>query len=90
MQSVSQNAQHGHLTHFYRALPPEQRPQGPTGDGEGWTFHTAEHGGEYPDTMTQAIIATDAGGCSCTYVPITEGGRVVDSLGFGLEKEEGD
>ncbi len=38
--------------------------------------------------MPQAIIATDAEGRSCTYVPITEGGRVVDSLGFRLENPE--
>jgi len=90
MQPVPQKARHGHLIHFYRELSPDRRPQDPSGDGSGWTFQTAEHGGEYPDNMPQAIIATDAEGRSCTYVPITEGGRVVDSLGFRLEKDDGD
>ena len=46
------------------------------------------HGGEYPDTMPQAIRATDAQGRSCVYVPIKEDGRVVDSCGFKLVKSE--
>ena len=69
MQPVPQKARHGHLVHFYRELPPDRRPQDFAGDGAGWTFRTAEHGGEYPDNMPQVIIATDAEGRSCTYVP---------------------
>ena len=62
MQHVPQKARHGHLIHFYRELPPERRPQDPTGDGAGWTFELLEHGGEHPDAMPQAIRATDAQG----------------------------
>jgi hypothetical protein len=63
-------------------LTPEKRPQDPHGDGTGLTFTTAEHGGEYPDDMPQAIILTDVEGRSCTYVPVKVDGRVVDSKGF--------
>jgi hypothetical protein len=43
----------------------------------GLRFETMEHGGEYPDTMPQAIKLMDAEDRSCIYVPITEwqGGR---------------
>jgi len=60
-------------------LPPERRPQDPTQDGRGWKFETLEHGGEYPDTMPQAIRATDPQGRSVVYVPIKVDGKVVDS-----------
>jgi hypothetical protein len=43
-----------------------------------------EHGGEYPDTMPQAIKLIDAEGRSCIYVPITQD-KVVDSYGFMLD-----
>ena len=46
---------------------------------------TMDHGGEYPDTMPQAIKLIDAEGRCCMYVPITQNGRVVDSLGHELE-----
>lgn len=85
--TLASKARHGRRVHHFRELTPDRRPQDPTGTGEGWTFQTAEHGGVVPDNMPQAIIATDAEGRSCTYVPITEGGRVVESLGFELEPE---
>ena len=44
-------------------------------DGTGLRFETMEHGGEYPDTMPQAIKLIDAEGRSCIYVPITQNGR---------------
>jgi len=44
-------------------------------DGTGLRFETMEHGGEYPDTMPQAIRLIDAEGRSCIYVPITQNGR---------------
>ena len=69
MHPVPQKVRHGHLIHYFREMAPERRPQDPTGDGAGWTFKTAEHGGEYPDNMPQAIIATDADGRSYTLVP---------------------
>ena len=46
------------------------------------------HGGEYPDTMLQAIKLIDAQGRSCAYVPITQDGKVVDSQGFMLDPED--
>jgi hypothetical protein len=46
------------------------------------------HGGEYPDTMPQAIKLIDAEGRFCVYVPITQDGKVVDSHGFVLDPED--
>jgi hypothetical protein len=40
-----------------------------------------EHGGEYPETMPQAMRLTDAEGRSCIYVPITQDGKVGASEG---------
>jgi hypothetical protein len=51
-------------------------------DGTGLRFETMEHGGEYPNTMPQAIKLIDAEGRSCSYVPIMQNGKVVDSQGF--------
>jgi hypothetical protein len=56
-------------------------------DGTGLRFETMEHGGEYPDTMPQAIKLIDAEGRSCIYVPITQDGKVVDSYGFMFDPE---
>ena len=53
--------------------------------GTGLRFETMEHGGEYPDTMPQAIKLI-AQGRSCIYVPITQDGKVVDSQGFMLDR----
>jgi hypothetical protein len=57
-------------------------------DGTGLRFQTLEHGGEYPDTMPQAIELTDAEGRSCIYVPITQNGEVVDSKGYVFDPED--
>ena len=65
-------------------LSPEKRPQDPRLDGSGLRFEPIEHGGEYPDTMPQAVKVTDADGRSCIYVPVSQDGRVVDSLGASL------
>ena len=43
-----------------------------------------EHGGEFPDTMPQAIKMTDAEGRSCVYVPVTQDDKVVDSSDWGV------
>ena len=51
-------------------------------------FETMEHGGEYPDTMPQAIKFIDVEGRSCVYVPITQDGKVVDGLGYILDPED--
>jgi hypothetical protein len=50
------------LTHRFAEMTPEKRPQM---DGTGLRFETMDHGGEYPDTMPQAIKLTDAVGRSC-------------------------
>ena len=63
------------LTHRFALLTPEKRPQDPNMDGTGLRFETMEHGGEYPDTMPQAIKLVDAEGRSCIYVPITQDGK---------------
>jgi hypothetical protein len=64
--------------------PSDKRPQDPHMDGTGLRFETLDHGGEYPDTMPQAIKLTDAEGRSAIYVPITQDGKVVDSQGYVL------
>jgi len=76
------------LTRRFAALTPEKRPQDPRMDGTGLRFETQEHGGEYPDTMPQAVKLIDAEGRSCIYVPISQDGRVVDSQGFALELDD--
>ena len=76
------------LMHRFQELAHEKRPQDPHMDGTGVRFETMEHGGEYPDTMPQAIKLIDAEGRSCIYVPITQNGKVVDSQGFMLDPED--
>ena len=66
-----------------------QTPARPAyGDGTGLRFETMEHGGEYPDTMPQAIKLIDAQGRSAIYVPITQDGKVVDSQGYILDPDD--
>jgi hypothetical protein len=71
--------------HKFAELTLEKRPQDPHMEGTGFRFETMEHGGEYPDTMPQAIKLIDAEGRSCIYVPISQGGKVVDSQGYLLD-----
>jgi hypothetical protein len=73
------------IIYEFEELTPEKRPQDPHLNGAGLQFETLEHGGEYPDTMPQAVRITDAEGRSCIYVPVTVNGRVVDSKRFTLE-----
>jgi hypothetical protein len=54
------------LIHRFKELAPENRPQDPHLDGTGLRFESLDHGGEYPDTMPQAIKLTDAEGRSCS------------------------
>jgi hypothetical protein len=75
------------LTHKFAKMTPDKRPQDPSMDGTGLTFETMEHGGEYPDTMPQAVKLLDADGRSCNYVPITQDDKVVDSNGYVLDLE---
>ena len=72
------------LTHKFAEMTPDKRPQDPHLDGTGLRFETMEHGGEYPDTMPQAIKLIDAEG----RVPIMQDGNVVDSQGFMLDTED--
>jgi hypothetical protein len=57
-------------------------------DGSGLRFETMDHGGEYPDTIPQAIKLTDALGRSCVYAPITQDGKVVDSQGCIIDPDD--
>jgi hypothetical protein len=47
------------LTLKFAEMTPQKRPQDPHLDGTGLSFETLDHGGEYPDTMPQAIILTE-------------------------------
>jgi hypothetical protein len=78
------------LMHRFQELAPEKRPQDPHLDGTGLRFETMEHGGEYPDTMPQAIKLIDAEGRSCIYVPIMQDGKVVDSQGQLIQTTNND
>jgi hypothetical protein len=86
---IREEEQTMYTAHNYEKMTPEKRPQDPGLDGQGWTFELLEHGGEYPDSMPQAIKATDPKGKSCTYIPITVDGKVVDSQGFVHDSREG-
>jgi hypothetical protein len=76
------------LSHRFQVLTAEKRPQDPHLDGTDLRFETLDHGGEYPDTMPQAIKVIDDEGRSCIYVPITQNGKVVDSQGYVLDLED--
>ena len=76
------------LIYKFALLAPEKRPQDPQLDGSGLRFETMDHGGEYPDTMPQAIKLTDPEGRACIYVPITQNGRVVDGQGRTADAED--
>jgi hypothetical protein len=66
----------------------DKRPQEPDLDGTGFRFETLDHGGEYPDTMPQAIKLIDAERRTCIYVPITQDGKVVDCQGYSFDPED--
>jgi hypothetical protein len=70
------------LMRQFPLLPPEKRPQDPHLNGTGLNFETLDHGGEYPDSMPQAIRLTDFVGRSCTFVPVTQNGRIADSNAY--------
>jgi hypothetical protein len=57
------------LIHRFAQLTPDKRPEDPNMDGSGLRFETMEHGGEYPDTIPQAIKLVGAEGRPCIYVP---------------------
>jgi hypothetical protein len=66
----------------------DKGPQEPDLDGTGFRFETLDHGGEYPDTMPQAIKLIDAERRTCIYVPITQDGKVVDCQGYSFDPED--
>ncbi len=78
------------FTRKFPPLPPDRRPQDSNLDGTGLRFETLDHGGEYPDTMPQAIRLTDQLGRTCLYVPATQNGRVVDLDAKVFEDDEED
>jgi hypothetical protein len=76
------------LTYRFYGLAADKRPQDPHLDRTGLRFETLDHGGEYPDTMPQAVKLIDAEGRSCIYAPITQNGKVVDSQRYVLDLED--
>ncbi len=62
-------------TQTFRELTYTMLPQDPRGDGTGLRFETGEHGGDYPDNMSQAV--TDAQGGWAVYVPLRVDGKIV-------------
>jgi hypothetical protein len=65
-------------------MDPNDRPQDGYLDGRDMRFHgykieTLEQGGEYADTMPQAIEVTDSEGRKALYVPLSKDRRVVHS-----------
>ena len=76
------------LIHRFAEMTPDKRPQDPHMDGTGLRFETMEHGGEYPDTMPQAIKLIDAEGRSAIYVPIAQDGKAVESQGYVFDPED--
>ena len=76
------------LTRRFAEMTPDKRPQDTHMDGTGLRFETMEHGGEYPDTMPQAIKLIDAEGRSAIYVPIAQDGKVVESQGYVFDPED--
>jgi hypothetical protein len=78
------------LMRKFPLLPPDRRPQDVNLDGAGLRFEALDHGGEYPDTMPQAIRLTDVLGRSCLYLPTTQNGKVVDTDAKMFEDDEGD
>jgi hypothetical protein len=62
----------------------KDRPQDEYLDGRDMLFHgyqieTLEQGGEYPDTMPQAIEVTDTEGRKALYIPLSEDRKLVHS-----------
>lgn len=74
-------------SHKFEPMTADLRPQDESLDGSGLKFETLEHGGEYPDTMPQAIRITDAQGRWCIYHPTQDAnGRVVRSHGYFIDR----
>jgi hypothetical protein len=76
------------LTHRFAEMTPNKRPKDPHMDGTGLRFETMDHGGEYPDTVPQAVKLTDAEERCAIHVPIMQNDRVVDSQGYEFDLED--
>ncbi|MGY3454063.1 hypothetical protein [Bradyrhizobium sp. USDA 4353] len=79
----NRQADHDRVVHL-QLMPQSRRPQDPHLDGRdmrflGYHIATLEQGGEYPDTMPQAIEAIDAEGRKALYVPLSKDGKVIES-----------
>jgi hypothetical protein len=76
------------LMQKFKELERENRPQDPFLDGIGLRFETMERGGEYPDTIPQAIKLIDAEGRTCICVPITQNVKVRPRLKTHSESQQ--
>ena len=78
------------IAHLGKFIPKPNMTSGgkPPQTGPAYASKHWSTGGEYPDTMPQAIKLIDAKGRSCIYVPITQDDKVVDSQGFMLDAED--
>lgn len=65
-----------------------QAPADPHMNGTGLRFETLDHGGEYPDTMPQAIRLSDPLGRTCLYLLSTQNGKVVDTNAKVFDDDE--
>lgn len=83
---LAQDTRTVRLTHTYRPLPRDRRPQDNTFDGAGWTYELLDHGTDASDTMPQAIRATDPFGRSAIYLAARADGRVIDHVSYKLER----
>ena len=78
------------VSHRYKKLTEDMRPQDPFLDGSTLAFQTLEHGGAYPDEMPQAVKVIDQQGRWCIYTPITGlDGEPVQSRGYDVNVETG-
>jgi hypothetical protein len=70
------------------SLPLAKRELPSQAHASGLRFKTLDHGGEYPDTMPQAIQVTDRLKRTCLYVPVTRDGKVVDAVAGETDDED--
>jgi hypothetical protein len=77
-----------YIAHNYEEMTKEKRPQDDDLSGDGLTYVTSEHGGEYPDNMPQCVTVYDSKGRSCKYTPITVNGKVVEYISHLADPRE--
>jgi len=56
----------------FEEMTPEKRSQESRRNGRALKFEALEHGGKYPDKMTQALRVIDLDDRTCTYEPAEE------------------